>query len=70
VQLREASIKKKQQTERAKDAADSQMDELTSQRPDDPDNTNTTLQDTLADIADKDRQIRDLQRQVTALPCA
>ena len=67
VQLRENAIKAKQRAERAKDAADSQLEELTSQRPDDPDQTNSTLQDSLAEIADKDRQLRELQRQVTAL---
>lgn len=67
MQWRETAIREKQTAERAKNAADSQLDELNSQRADDPDGANVALRDTMNDIADKDLQIRDLQRQVNAV---
>ena len=66
MQWRETAIRQKQTAERAKNAADSQLDELNSQRADDPDGANAALRDTMNDIADKDLQIRDLHRQVNA----
>ncbi len=66
MQWRERAIREKQTAERAKNTADSQLDELNSQQADDPEGANAALRDTLNDIADKDLQIRDLQRQVTA----
>ncbi len=66
MQWRERAIREKQTAERAKNTADSQLDELNSQQADDPEGANAALRDTLSDIADKDLQIRDLQRQVTA----
>ncbi len=68
MQWRERAIREKQTAERAKNTADSQLDELNSQQADDPEGANAALRDTLSDIADKDLQIRDLQRQVTATP--
>ncbi len=68
MQWRERAIREKQTAERAKNTADSQLDELNSQQADDPEGANAALRDTLNDIADKDLQIRDLQRQVTATP--
>jgi len=67
-QWRERAIREKQTAERAKNTADSQLDELNSQQADDPEGANAALRDTLNDIADKDLQIRDLQRQVTTTP--
>ncbi|KAL0037264.1 hypothetical protein WJX79_009148 [Trebouxia sp. C0005] len=63
-QWRERAIREKQTAERAKNTADSQLDELNSQQADDPEGANAALRDTLNDIADKDLQIRDLQRQM------
>lgn len=68
MQWRERAIREKQTAERAKNTADSQLDELNSQQADDPEGANAALRDTLNDIADKDLQIRDLQRQVTTTP--
>ena len=68
MQWRERAIREKQTAERAKNTADSQLDELNSQQADDPEGANAALRDTLNDIADKDLQIRDLQRQVSATP--
>ena len=69
-QLREQAVRGKQRAERDKNAAESQLDELTSQQPEDADTTNTALQDALKAIFDKDAEMRLLQQKVAALqPC-
>lgn len=65
-QIREQAVKGKQTAEGHKNAAESQLDELTSQQPEDADTTNTALQDALKAIFDKDAEIRLLQQKVFA----
>lgn len=65
-QIREQAVKGKQRAEGDKNAAESQLDELTSQQPEDNDTTNTALQNALKDIFDKDAEIRLLQQKVCA----
>lgn len=65
-QIREQAVKGKQSAEGAKNAAESQLDELTSQQPEDADTTNTALQDALKAIFDNDAEIRLLQQKVSA----
>lgn len=64
--IREQAVRGKQKAERDKNAAESQLDELTSQQPEDADNTNTALQDALKAIFDKDAEMRLLQQKVVA----
>ena len=64
-QMREHALRGKQRAERDKNAAESQLDELTSQQPDDADTTNSALQDALKAIFDKDAEVRALQQKVT-----
>lgn len=64
--IRQQAIRGKQRAESDKNAAESQLDELTSQQPEDADTANTALQDALKAIFDKDAEIRLLQQKVTA----
>ena len=63
-QLREQAIRGKKQAERDQGVAESQLDELTSQQPDDADAASTALQDALKAISDKDAEIQVLQQKV------
>lgn len=64
LQYQRDATRQKQRREREKTVADSQLEELFSQRPDDADTASAALQDMLAEIADKDAQSVALQRQV------
>lgn len=64
-QMREQALKGKQRAERGKNAAESQLDELTSQQPEDADTTSSALQDALKAISDKDAEIRVLHQRVS-----
>ena len=63
-QVREQAIRGKKQAEREKGVAESQLEELTSQQPDDADAATSALQDALKAISDKDAEIRVLQQKV------
>lgn len=65
-QIREQAVRGKKKADHDKNAAESQLDELTSQQPEDADTTNSALQDALKAIFDKDAEIRLLQQKVTA----
>ena len=65
-QIREQAVRGKKKADNHKNAAESQLDELTSQQPEDADTTNTALQDALKAIFDKNADIRLLQQKVTA----
>lgn len=65
VQLRDAANSRKSSADREKFSADTQLEDLISQKPDDADASAAAVQDTLADIVQKDVEMRPLQRQVT-----
>lgn len=65
--MREQALRAKKQAEREVNAAESQLTQLTSQRPDDADTSNTALQEALQAISDKDAEIRVLQQKVRIL---
>lgn len=67
-QLRQQALRGKQTAERNKNTQESQLDELTSQQPEDADATSSALQVALKAIFDKDAEIRVLQQRVTTSP--
>ena len=62
--MRERANSSKQSADREKNAAESQLDDLTSQKPDDADAAGAAMQETLSELVEKDTQIRYRQRQV------
>ena len=62
--MRDRANSSKQSADREKNTAESQLDDLTSQKPDDADAAGAAMQETLSEIAEKDIQIRARQRQV------
>lgn len=56
---------RKSSADRDKHTADTQLEDLASQKPDDADTSAAAVQDTLAEIVEKDAQMRPLQRQVS-----
>lgn len=69
-QVREHALRGKQKAERNKITQESQLDELTSQQPEDADTTSSALQEALKAIFDKDAEIRVLQQRVSTFPNA
>lgn len=67
--MRDTANSGKQRADRAKLTADSQLQDLTSQQPDDADTAGAAVQETLSEIADRDAQMRSLQRQVALDSC-
>ena len=64
--MREQAIRGKRKAEKDKNTADSQLDELNSQRPDTADTVHSALQEALTAIYDKDAELRVLQQKVLA----